>query len=180
MAEGEQDTFNALQALSQRFISQAKGLPAQQKIVPTCQMVCFSLLGVKLAVLLEDIAELLELPNTTQLPRVKPWVKGVANLHGRLLPVVSLVEFLGGQTKTSPHHQRVIVIDIDDVYVGLSVDRVYGMKRFKVDSHSRNVEGIPEVLSAYIDGCFEHESERWLLFQPARLVADSGFLDVAA
>lgn len=172
--------FTALQALSQRFVEQGKGLPAQEDIVPTRLMVCFSLLGFNLAVALEEICELLVLPHTTQLPRVKPWVKGVANLHGRLLPVICFAGFLGGRAKTPPQQQRVIVLDFDDVYVGLSVDSVHGMRHFKVNTYNDNVEGMPEVLAPYTEGCFEHEGQRWLLFQPARLVEDASFLDVAA
>ena len=36
-----------------------------------------------------EVSEVLHEPRFTQLPGVKPWVKGVANLRGRLLPIMT-------------------------------------------------------------------------------------------
>ncbi len=173
------DAFATLMTLSRRFDEQAKGLSAQGEVVHTRSVVCFSLLGVNLVVALEEISELLKLPSITQLPRVKPWVKGVANVRGRLLPVVNFAEFLGGSSKTSPKQQRVLVLDMIDVFVGLIVDQVYSMRHFRLDSYRQEISEAPEVLMPYLEGGFEYEGETWLLFRPSVLVQDYNFMDVA-
>jgi twitching motility protein PilI len=179
MAE-ENQVFNRLQALSRQYQASAKGLPAQAEVVPTKAVVCFSLLGVQVAVAVEEIVELLEIPATTRLPRVKNWVKGVANVRGRLLPVMDFARFLGGATTTPPKQQRVIVLDIHDIFVGLGVDTVYAMRHFRLDTYSESVDEAPATLQPYVEGSFSYNDESWFLFRPARLIQDPAFMAVAA
>ena len=42
-----------------------------------------------------EVSEVLHEPRYTHLPGVKPWVRGVANLRGRLLPLMDLCGFFG-------------------------------------------------------------------------------------
>ena len=179
MAE-ENQVFNRLQALSRQYQASAKGLPAQAEVVPTKVVVCFSLLGVQVAVAIEEIAELLEMPPTTRLPRVQEWVKGVANVRGRLLPVMDFGRFLGGATTTPPKQQRVIVLDMHDIFVGLGVDTVYAMRHFRLDTYSESVSQAPAALQPYLEGYFRHDEENWFLFRPARLIQEPAFMAVAA
>lgn len=176
----QKKSFNILAGLFRRYSDNAKGLPAQTDIVPTRTVVCFSLLGANLAVGLEEISELLELPSCTHLPRVKSWVRGVANVRGRLLPVINFAEFLGGGLKMPPKSQRVLVIDALGIFVGLIVDQVQGMRHFKVDTYRRELGEVPEVLAPYIEGSFIHEGEEWMLFRPSQLLQDHCFMEVAA
>src|ERR1700753_1346389 len=47
----------------------------------------------------EETREVLGLPPTlTRVPGAKPWIKGLANVRGQLLPVVDLRQFLGSGT----------------------------------------------------------------------------------
>lgn len=172
--------FNTLLSLSQRFNSAKRGLPAQQDIVPSRKVVCFSMLGVNLVVALEELTEIIELPQYTRLPRVKRWVLGMANLRGRLLPVVNLPAFLGDKLSGSVKQQRVMVIDMMNMFVGLTVDRVYGMRHFKVDTYTRNPGDIPDRLAPYAEGGFVQTDGVWILLRPSQLLADQRFNEVAA
>ena len=176
----KQEAFNTLLAVSRRYASSAQGLPAQVDVAPTKAVVCFSLLGTNIAVALDEVAELLEMPQTTRLPRVKGWIKGVSNVRGRLLPVIDFASFLGGVISTPPKQQRVIVIEIQDVFVGLAVDTVYAMRHFRLDSYSQSAQSSPAALHPYLEGSFKYEGEDWYLFRPARLIQDPQFMAVAA
>ncbi len=60
----------------------------------------------------------------TPLPHAPPFVKGVINLRGTVLPILDLSERLGlGETQASPRHV-IIVARIDGRLVGLLVDAV--------------------------------------------------------
>ncbi|WP_438957699.1 chemotaxis protein CheW [Porticoccus sp.] len=172
--------FNTLLSLSQRFNGAKRGLPAQQDIVPSCKVVCFSVLGINLVVALEELTEIVEMPQYTRLPRVKRWVLGIANLRGRLLPIVNLAAFLGDKLYGSAKQQRVMVIDMMGMFVGLTVDRVYGMRHFKVDTFTRNLNDIPDRLAPYADGGFVQPDGTWILLRPSQLLADRRFTEVAA
>src|ERR1700760_1565499 len=49
-----------------------------------------------------EVSEVLHEPRFTQLPGVKSWVKGVANLRGRLLPMMDLGGFFSDR---EPGHE---------------------------------------------------------------------------
>ena len=163
--------FDTLLSLSRQFTETARGLPAQEDIVPTRKVACFSILGVHLAMALEELTEIIELPQCTRLPRVNTWVLGVANLRGRLLPVINLAEFLGGALSAPPKAQRVLVIDMMGVFVGLVVDQVYDMRHFGIDTFQQQLEGVPEVLSPYAEGGFVQSDKTWILLRPGQLIS---------
>lgn len=172
--------FKVLVSLAQRYAENARSLPAQQDIVATRKVVCFSLLGHNLAMPLEELVEIIEMPQYTSLPRVKPWVMGMANLRGRLLPIINLAVFLGSQLSGTTKTQRVIVIEMFGVFLGLAVDQVHGMRHFKVDTFTRRVALVPEPLVLYAEGSFVQPDSTWVLLRLAPLLNDPRFMAVAA
>ena len=76
------------------------------------------------------------LPSTlTRVPGAKPWVRGLANVRGHLLPIADLRGFLGGGTTTGERSARVIVANSTEFPVGVVVDEVYGFRRFLQREH---------------------------------------------
>ena len=170
--------FQALVALDTYCRQSDKRLPAEQA-VPTVSVVCFSLHGQQFAVPFSDIVELLEVPVCTRLPRVQDWVRGVANVRGRLLPVIDLAEFVGTSLTTAPKQQRVLVMDMHGIFAGLLVDEVLGMRHFPVDSFVDEMEG-SGAIAAYLEGGYRDGDKVWGIFRPVRLVGDVRFLSVTA
>jgi len=109
------------------------------------------------------------------MPGVKPWVKGVANLRGRLLPVMDLGGFLGLPLSKARKQRRVLVVEYNDLFVGLLVDEVVGMQHFAQDALLANASpGAP-----FIQGQFDGDPP-WQVFSPFALAQAPGFMDVAA
>jgi twitching motility protein PilI len=127
-----------------------------------------------------EVAEVLHEPRYTLLPSVKSWVRGVANVRGRLLPVMDLCGFLGVELSSAKKLRRLLIVEHRDVFAGLTVDAVFGMQHFAVDSFS---EALPEVNSAiipFVHGVFVRDQQSWLVFSPHALAQDNKFLDVVA
>ncbi|TCV67839.1 chemotaxis protein CheW [Pseudomonas fluorescens] len=126
-----------------------------------------------------EVSEVLHEPRHTHLPGVKPWVRGVANLRGRLLPLMDLCGFFGRELSAVRKQRRVLVVDHDEVFAGLLVDEVLGLQHFAqaspepmlVDDHDG-----PE--AAFVKGRFGGERE-WQVFSPFALARSPGFMDVA-
>ncbi|TWI58409.1 twitching motility protein PilI [Pseudomonas duriflava] len=157
----------------------AAGLPAQQEMVRSWSGIGFRM-GTQLFVApMGEINEILHEPRYTQLPGVKPWVKGVANVRGRLLPLMDLNVFLGGESSSSRLKRRILVVDVDDIFAGLIVDEVLGMQYFPNASFSELPATSADSLQPFIHGAFTRESE-WLVFSPHALVRHQQFLSVAA
>jgi len=172
--------YTRLAEFAEAFRRASRELPARTDVTPTRTVVCFRLLGCGVAVLLEEVNELLEVPHCTRLPRVKPWVRGVANVRGRLMPIIDFAGFLGGRLSAPPKRQRVMLVEREGIAAGLIIDEVVGMKHFRVDAYDDHREDIPPPLSPFVPGTFLSEGERWALLRPDALFGGNDFLDVAA
>jgi len=180
VAEKNNEAYAKLASLAEEFRQRSRDLPAQIDLTPTRTVVCFRLLGVGVAVLLEEMNELLEVPHCTRLPRVKGWVKGVANVRGKLTPIIDFAGFLGGRLTAAPKRQRVLLVERQEISAGLVVDEVIGMKHFRVDAYSEERVDVPPPLSPFVPGTFLNDGERWVLFRPDALFSNNDFLEVAA
>jgi twitching motility protein PilI len=176
----QESAYQLLQGLAARSLSHAQQLPSQIDTVEQWSGIGFSLLGFDFVVPLDELAEMLEIPAYTRLPGVHSWVKGVANVRGRLLPLFDLAAFYSGSLSGHKKHQRLLVIDDSLIYAGLWVDRVFGMQYFdastKVDSIDQN---LPEGLVRAVDGYYELNGRQWLVFSSQVLSKESDFLNVA-
>ena len=176
MSEGN-EIFSVISNVVQRFGQSDYGLPAQKKIAETEKLIGFCLFDMEYVVSLSDISEVLEVPKCTKLPRVKPWVLGVANVRGRLLPIIDFAKFLGRQHSGATNAHRVLVFDIAGTYLGIIVDQVLGIKALSVDSYQPASE--TGALGSFIDGRFVVHDQTYELFRPQRLMEDSEFMNVS-
>lgn len=161
-----------------RFAQVAKGLPAEVKITPTRKLIAFSLLGADYVVPLEEVSEILDVPQMTRLPRVKNWVKGVANVRGRLMPIIDFADFRGGKLTPTIRDRRVMVFEVNNVYVGVIVDGVQGLQKIPVDRYRREYAS-NLALAPYLEGHYGHAGRNWPLFRPYKLIMDSTFMSVS-
>ena len=170
--------FDLLQQLAERCLRMASGLPAQQVVSETWSGIGFRLAGQPMVATLGEISEILHEPRYTALPRVKPWVRGVANVRGRLLPIVDLSQFFGATVSAPRKQRRVLVLDREDLFVGLLVDELFGMQHFPVSSFTTSVPALPEQFRPYVVGAYAGEQYS-MIFNFRALARDQAFLDVA-
>lgn len=170
--------FQILREIDQRCRALAAGLPSQQAAVQTWSGIGFRM-GERLFVApMGEVGEVLHEPRYTQLPGVKGWVKGVANVRGRLLPVMDLCGFFGNELSPLRKLRRVLVVDHQDIFAGLTVDEVFGMQHFPVDTFSEQLPPLEASIAPFVHGVFQRE-QPWLVFSPHALTRDQVFLDVA-
>lgn len=128
---------------------------------------------------MQEVAEVLQEPRLSRIPGVKPWVLGVANLRGRLLPVMDLCGYFGLAQSGLRKQRRVLVLDHQEVFAGLLVDEVAGLQHFPLRSLDLSVPS-PLLAGAgpFVQGHFQRE-RCWGIFSPFALSQATGFLDVA-
>ncbi|MDG1495156.1 MAG: chemotaxis protein CheW [Porticoccaceae bacterium] len=169
--------FSAISGVAGRFSETVYGLPAQKQIVEARKLIAFNVLGYDYLIPLDEVSEILELPESIKLPRVKSWITGLANVRGRLLPIVDLAAFLGGSLCSTVRDRRVLVLDINSVYVGVIVDSVQGIKSLPVDQHQSVSSQCP--MARFTDGIFIEEKQSLSLFCARKLIEDDQFMTVA-
>lgn len=170
--------FDLLQQLVARCRERSVGLPAQEVVSETWSGVGFKLAGQSMVAAMGEVSEILHEPRYTALPRVKTWVRGVANVRGRLLPIIDLSRFFGATVSAPRKQRRVLVLDRDELFVGLLVDEVLGMQHFPVNTFTTEVPDTSGVFKPYVVGAYAREQVS-LVFNFRALARDQTFLDVA-
>ncbi|MFT5082625.1 MAG: twitching motility protein PilI [Lentisphaeria bacterium] len=173
--------FEALANLAELSRGAARGLPSQQDVAQRWSGVGFSCMGYHFVVPMGQVAELMEVPPATRLPGVQPWVVGLANVRGRLLPLFDLARFMGGQVSSQKKAHRVLVLETETLYSGLIVDRAFGMQHFVSDTFDDFKGQLPSGLSHYLNGAYRDSSGgQWSVFDMSLLAGDPGFINTAA
>lgn len=83
-----------------------------------------------------------------RVPRTPPFVKGVINLRGDIIPVLSLRQRLGFPDIEETDDTRIIIVDTGEVVSGFIVDSVKEV--LQIDAS--NIERNSNVSSEYISG----------------------------
>ena len=175
-----QAAFQALLDLAQRSRAAARGLPAQTDIRPHWSGIGFSLMGSYFVAPMGEVSEMLEVPSYTHLPGVQPWVKGVANVRGRLLPLFDMAAFFGDRLGGSRKQRRVLILETETLYSGLMVDQVFGMQHFPMDEYNEQAGStVAEEILPFVTGSYPLGGQQWSLFRPGLLAEDPRFTNAA-
>lgn len=172
--------FDYLAELSSDILTRNPQLPFEEEIKQTWSGVGFSLLGHRMVAPLGEIVEMIPPPNTTKLPGVQPWIIGLANVRGRLLPLFDLEIFLGGKLLSNRNKHRVLILEMGELYAGLVVSEAYGMQHFPVDLAASEIPEAITHLKDYTLGAYEAGDYTWSVFSPYRLISDPKFFNAAA
>jgi len=111
---------------------------------------------------------------TTILPHAQPYVKGVVNLRGSVVPVIDLSERLGlGAITPGPRHVVIITV-VDNQTVGFLADVVLDI----VTIVQADMKPVPDIISeaarAFISGVIVADERMIRKIELARVLAESG------
>jgi len=173
--------FEALVDLAALSRQSAAGLPAQVNAAPRWSGIGFSCMGYRLVIPMGQVAELMEMPSATRLPGVQPWVLGLSNVRGRLLPLFDLARFVGGQISSQKKSHRVLVLETEYLYSGLVVDRAFGMQHFVADTFEEFDGELPRELRQFVNGAYRDDSgEPWCVFDMGELAINPNFKNASS
>ncbi len=175
---GSRSPFAVLQDIEQRCRSNSLGLPAGEQVEEDWVGIGFELCGETLIARMSEINEILPPPDTVRIPGVLPWVRGLANVRGSLIPVVDVQALLCGEYIRPSKKNRLLVIDQDDIQAGVLVNEVYGLRRFKPEDRHPRAKASQPGLKDLLDGGFDDNRQQWSVFSVRRLVGNEQFLRV--
>lgn len=128
-----------------------------------------------------DVREVLTPPDYTRVPGAKPWLLGIANVRGDLLPLIDLNRLLGGEATAIHRSTRVLVYNANEAPAGFLVDEVAGFRRF--NPQDQRHELVPDeggALNPYLLGAFVRDGQLWLAISLSKLVTSTLFQNAAA
>lgn len=95
-----------------------------QQIAKAGQYLTFKLMSEFYGVAIEHVREINRVGEITPVPKTPPFIKGVMNLRGKIIPVVNLRERFGIEAEKYTRDTCIIVIDTPNNQIGLIVDSV--------------------------------------------------------
>ena len=123
----------------------------------------------------EEVREVIPLPRLTRVPGARPWLLGVANVRGSLLPVTDLGLLLGEPKSPEHRDQRVLVFNSERIPAGLLVDEVTSYRQFGPGDQRHELTSGAGPLEPYLLGAFAREGREWLVFSLRKLVRSTEF-----
>ncbi|BCD99978.1 chemotaxis protein CheW [Marinicellulosiphila megalodicopiae] len=176
----KQAPFQLLSNIARANLKHALGLPAQEEVQEYWSGVAFSLSGCRFVAPMEQVGEIISVPSITRLPGVKSWVHGVANIRGRLIPVMDLASFAQSEINTTAlKNRRLLIVESGDVLNGLIVDSVEGMQHFPVENFDQQVGPSPDILNPFLHGSYKHQNSQFTVIALRDLVVSADFMQIA-
>ncbi len=107
------------------------------------QLVSFIILGRRLGVDITRVREIIREQEVTKVPQSPPFLEGVINLRGLVIPVIDMPRRFGLQGQKHTKSTRIVVLEIKDMVVGFVVDSVSEVMRIPASI----VQETPSVIS---------------------------------
>lgn len=169
-----------LRTIQQRSLQSAANASQLDSLHGTWTAIGFRVAQENLLIPLSEAREVFTVPTQiSPVPRAQPWVFGIANLRGELLPLFDLKYFLYGQATKVNKRSRIVVTNNSQLYSGLLLDEVFGLKHFQQEPEPKTFS-TETPISAYITGSINQQDMHWDIFSFNKLAADQRFLNAAA
>lgn len=109
-------------------------------------------LGEEYGVPISQVQEIVRVGGITMVPNSPPYMQGVINLRGRVMPVLNLRKRLGLPDKEMSSASRIVVTEVGSKVIGLLVDAVSHVIKIPPQSVEPAPEEVLEIDTDYITG----------------------------
>jgi purine-binding chemotaxis protein CheW len=133
------------------------------------QLVTFTI-GEQYGVPISQVQEIIRVGKITRVPNSLPYMEGVINLRGRVLPVLNLRKRLKLPEKDISQESRIVVVEASTKVIGLLVDSVSHVIKVSPEVVERAPEEVLEVDSDYITGVCKLQNGLVILIDLERLI----------
>lgn len=180
-ASSAPDPFDLLVQLDQRIRERAPVAATSAQLSEIRGQLAARLGSWNLLFSMDDVAEIIPFPRSiTQVPGVKRWLLGIANLRGRVISVSDLRDFLTGRTTAQLPGCQIIVARAGEWDYGLLMEEIVGMRHFGPQHRLTSLaEHVEESLQPLVEEAFWSDNQCWMVFNTKKLLVDSQFLNAA-
>lgn len=134
--------------------------------------------GYNWLIALDDVSEVLPLPEITRVPQTQSWFMGMANVRGNLYALTDLASYLGyPATRISGDSRILLAHPKFDTNAGLLVERLVGLRSLEdMDKQDDIGEQAPWYVNQYKDA----NNETWHEMDVGKLLNQHEFMQIAA
>ncbi len=135
------------------------------------QLVVFDLASEYYGVDIGDVREIIRMQTVTRVPGAPPYVEGIINLRGQVIPVVDLRKRLELTLGEQSNESRIVWVTINGQDVGVIVDAVTEVLRIPISSIEPPSSMVSSVDSDYLRGIAKMESRLIILLDLGKVLA---------
>lgn len=143
----------------------------QEKVSSKINLLVFPLNDQLYAFDISMVEELIPLPELTHIGSALPFIKGVIDLRGTIVPIIDLKIRLGLESKEYELDNAVIIVKVKNLIAGLIIDPGSFVMEFPLDEISSSPEMIKGIDQEYISGWGRSEKGLFIILEPGKLLS---------
>jgi chemotaxis signal transduction protein len=120
----------------------------------------FSVGGLNLLVSEGTLCEVMEVPAIARVPHTVPWLLGLFNLRGEVVPAFDLARALGLHCGQRPN-TKLLVVGRGAAAAGVLVDELPTLQRFAPSERATEHSTLPSTLESSVTDCFTRDGKEW-------------------
>jgi len=124
-----------------------------------------------------EVREVLPVPSYSRIPGAKPWLLGLANVRGAILPMVDLGAALKLPRMVSQPLSRLLILSSARDPIGFLVDETAGQRRFAPAEQHHEALTVATPFSPFALGAFERAGVVQLAISLKRLAGSEELAD---
>lgn len=133
------------------------------------QLVSFMVGTEEFAVPILAVQEINRMMQITKVPQSPPFIEGVINLRGKIIPVMDLRKRFGIESAEQSTDERIIVVEVGSRVIGFTVDRVNEVLRISAEIVEPPPSMVCGVESDYVQGVGKLEDRLLILLDLQKL-----------
>jgi twitching motility protein PilI len=110
----------------------------------------------------DSYCEVLDKIHVNALPNVHPWLSGIINLRGNLIPVFDLLLMLEEGTADNKKKRRLMVIGQGDKAAGLWIDGFPEIKDSECFQPLNELPVLPQLLQRFVASGYREKGQVWI------------------
>ena len=175
----EVNAYQALVELATRGETISIDLPSLDDTPTHWAGLGFNLLGQRFVSPMDEVAELMRMPQATRVPGVKDFVVGVGNVRGRLMAILDLDVYFGQASNRPRAQRRVLAYELEDRYMGFIIDESLGMQHFPSDTFEEDAGEVADMFMPFLRGSYRFAGIQWPVLSLEALAQDPNFETLA-
>ena len=159
----------ARQILKARAKALARPPESRQHIEAALEVIEFGLAQERYAVPTAAVREVYPLKDLTPLPCTPPFVLGVINWRGQILPVIDVKKFFDLPQQGITDLHKVIIVHHEEMDLGILADVVLGVRAVPLNALQPSLPTLAGIREEYLKGV---TAERLVVLDVTRILAD--------
>jgi purine-binding chemotaxis protein CheW len=135
------------------------------------QLVVFSLGREEFAVEVTQVREIMRMEEITRMPKSPHFVEGIINLRGQIIAVVELAKRLNLVVGVKSGDTRIIVVEAEEIKVGMIVDSVSEVLRVSADAVEPSPTLATDISAAFLRGVVKQDNRLIILLDLTKVLS---------